>query len=55
VAMWFREPNSSFELVPSPWGVLFTVALCGIATISLGIFPGWLVQLSRLSVEAILG
>ncbi len=55
VAMWFREPHSSFELVPSPWGVLFTVALCGIATISLGIFPGWLVDLSRLSVEAILG
>jgi NADH-quinone oxidoreductase subunit N len=55
VAMWFREPRSSFDLVPAPWGVIFTVAVCAIATVSIGIFPGWLVNLSRLSVETILG
>lgn len=55
VAMWFREPQSSFDLIPASWGVQFTVAVCGIATIALGLFPDWLVNLSKLSVQAILG
>ncbi|MGE4619660.1 MAG: NADH-quinone oxidoreductase subunit N, partial [Planctomycetota bacterium] len=55
VAMWFREPKSTFELIPGAWGVQFSVAICGIATIALGLFPDWLVNLSKLSVRAILG
>lgn len=55
VAMWFKEPGGSFELIPASWGVQFTVAICGIATVALGLFPDWLVDLSKLSVRAILG
>ncbi|MBT5739403.1 MAG: NADH-quinone oxidoreductase subunit N [Planctomycetes bacterium] len=55
VSMWFREPKSSFELVPASWGITFTVALCGFATICFGLFPDWLIDLSKRSVEAILG
>ena len=55
VAMWFRDPRSSFDLIPAPWGVQFTVGTCGIATIVFGIFPDWLIELSRISVETILG
>ncbi|MBC8260454.1 MAG: NADH-quinone oxidoreductase subunit N [Planctomycetia bacterium] len=55
VAMWFRDPRSSFDLIPAPWGVQFTVGVCGIATIFVGLFPDWLVELSRISVETILG
>ena len=55
VAMWFRDPRSSFDLIPAPWGVQFTVGACAIATIVFGIFPDWLVELSRISVETILG
>ncbi len=55
VAMWFRDPRSSFDLIPAPWGVQFTVGVCGIATIAVGLFPDWLVDLSRISVKAILG
>ncbi|MEE2883960.1 MAG: NADH-quinone oxidoreductase subunit N [Planctomycetota bacterium] len=55
VAMWFREPRSSFDLIPASWGVQFTVAICGFATIALGLFPDWLVNLSKMSVSAILG
>ena len=55
VAMWFKEPSTSFDLIPASWGVQFTVAVCAIATVALGLFPDWLVNLSKLSVHAILG
>jgi NADH-quinone oxidoreductase subunit N len=55
VSMWFREPKSSFELVSASWGITFTVAVCGIATICFGLFPNWLIDLSKRSVEAISG
>lgn len=55
VAMWFKEPKDSFDLIPASWGVQFSVVVCGFATIALGLFPGWLVDLSKQSVRAILG